>query len=107
MKTASYRFMLLTDAHNWSALFSVELVPLVMTVGDDWYPWNRWTRPVPESLVNSASSSPTLRNRHSTASECPVAIANSGMFPSLLLRGSRVRSLLVMAVDTQGATVGM
>src|SRR5688572_16762019 len=64
-------------------------------------------RPVPESLVNSASSMPTLRNRHSTASEWPVAIAIKGMLPSLLLRGRRVWFLSVSAADVQAVTLGM
>ena len=62
-------------------------------------------RPVPASLVNSASSIPTLRNRHSTASACPVAIAKSGMSPSPLLRGRRVWFLSVSAVDAQAGTL--
>ena len=62
-------------------------------------------RPVPESLVNSASSMPTLRNRHSTASAWPVAMAMSGMSPSLLLRGMRVWFLSVSAVEAQAGTL--
>ena len=62
-------------------------------------------RPAPESLVNSFSSIPTERSRHSTASEPPVAIAISGMSPSLLLRGRRVWFLSVSAVDAQAGTL--
>ena len=62
-------------------------------------------RPVPESLVNSFSSIPTDRRRHSTASEPPVASAMSGMSPSLLFLGRRVWFLSVSAVDAQAGTL--
>src|SRR5688500_7710086 len=47
-------------------------------------------RPLPDGFVNSESATPILRSTHSSASTRPVAIAKCGMFPSLLLVGSRV-----------------
>src|SRR5262252_8422102 len=82
-----------------------DVVPLLVMVVAARYPPKSCTRPSPESLVNSASDTPTLRNRHSSASEPPVAMAILGRFPSLLLRGRRVRSVSVMAVFTQAGTL--
>ena len=59
-------------------------------------------RPVPESLVNSFSSIPTERSRHSTASEPPVAIAISGMSPSLLF----LRQAGLVLVGQRGRRAG-
>ena len=53
-------------------------------------PAYRLTRPVPPPGVNSASSIPILRSRHSSASALPVVSAILGMCPSLWLRGKRV-----------------
>jgi hypothetical protein len=49
----------------------------------------RCTRPLPESGVNSASSTPSFRTRHSSASEPPRTTAIFGKSPSLWLRGRR------------------
>ena len=71
-------------------------------------PWPAYwlTRPAPDSLVNSAVSTPILRSRQLSASEPPLAMANFGMWPSLLLRGSRV-SAGATGVSVHAATDGM
>src|SRR5690348_9341353 len=51
---------------------------------------NRLMRPLPVSDVNSLSATPSLRMRHSSASQLPVATAIFGMSPSLLFFGSAV-----------------
>ena len=48
---------------------------------------------------------PILRSRHSSASEPPVVSAIFGMWPSALVRGSRVRSAFVIGLSTHGLTV--
>ena len=53
-------------------------------------PPKRFTRPMPSSAVNSESSMPILRSRHSMASDSPVVSAILGMWPSICVRGSRV-----------------
>src|SRR5262245_43423376 len=69
-------------------------------------PKKKLTRPGPLSRVNSESSMPILRKRHSRASALPVVSAIFGKSPSACERGSRVRFLSVRAVSAQEATVG-
>ena len=70
-------------------------------------PTNRFTRPAPASVVNSLSEIPILRSKHSSASEPPVVSAIRGRWPSLLLRGSRVRSALPTTFAAHAVTLGM
>src|SRR5262245_9267520 len=56
-------------------------------------PAKKLTRPLPPSGVNTESSRPILRRRHSRGSAPPVVSAMRGMSPSAVFFGKRVRFL--------------
>src|SRR6185295_10561150 len=98
---------LLTESHHGStpAIAAPQLSVLAYLLVPP-APAYRFTRPVPPAGVNSASSIPILRSKHSSASALPVVSAILGMCPSLWLRGNRVWFMSVSGVFEQFATIG-
>src|SRR5262245_43065139 len=69
-------------------------------------PLKRFTRPGSLGSVNSLSSIPSLRSRHSSGSAPPVLSAIRGKSPSDLFRGKRVSDASAIGLSTQASTLG-
>ena len=88
----SYLRRLLTSSHQGATDVNAAPPSAALNLFVPSTPAKKFTRPLPDSGVNSESEMPIFRSRHSSASAPPVVSAIRGRCPSLWLRGRRVAS---------------